>query len=126
MKPNPFGWIEIPVKDMSRAVAFYNGVFGFDLKVDDLGPLLMAQFPFDHDAPGCPGALVFNAEFYTPSSDSGILVYMECENVKKTLNKMKALGGKIIVPEKQISPEHGCMGVALDSEGNRLAVHAKS
>ena len=121
---NPIKWIEFPVSDMNRAVAFYNAVFGYDLKIIDLGALLMAQFPGDNASAGASGALVYNPAFYNSDSEKGPLVYLDCENVTDKLNLIEAHGGKTIIKEKQISPEYGSMGVALDSEGNRIALHA--
>ncbi len=36
-----------------------------------------------------------------------------------------ALGGSILVPKQQISPEHGYMAVFFDTEGNRVALHSR-
>jgi len=35
-------WVEIPVTDMDKAVAFYNRVFGYDMTIDTAGPNPMA------------------------------------------------------------------------------------
>jgi len=126
MKTNPIAWVEIPVNDMARAVTFYNAVFGFDLQTIDLGAIVMAQFPSSHEENGCSGALVYNQEFYHPENSKGPLVYINCDSVSRILELAKSNGGHILIAEKQISPEHGYMGVMLDSEGNRIAVQANA
>lgn len=126
MNANPIGWVEIPVSDITRAIKFYNSVFNYNLKAEDLGALQMAQFPFDHSKSGCAGALVYNQEFYNPDNSKGPLVYFECENVKETLERIGNNGGKILIEERLISQDYGYMGVGLDTEGNRIALHASS
>ena len=39
---NAVGWFEIPVKDMERAIKFYEGVFGVKLDRNQMGELDMA------------------------------------------------------------------------------------
>jgi len=41
------------------------------------------------------------------------------------LDRIEKAGGKIIQPKTQISPEYGYMGVFLDTEGNRIALHSQ-
>ena len=42
---NPVNWFEIPVRDMARAAAFYEQVFGVTLVLNELGAIQMAWFP---------------------------------------------------------------------------------
>lgn len=114
-------WFEIPVSDMERAKAFYETVFGMSIHVMELGPnFQMGIFP--HKDVGC--SLVFNPEFYKPSAD-GVLVYLNANpDLQSAYDKVEAAGGKVLIPKKQISPEHGFMAVFLDSEGNRLSLHS--
>jgi predicted enzyme related to lactoylglutathione lyase len=129
MKQNVFGWVEIPVNDMDRAVKFYNEVFGFELHRNQMGELEMAWFPSSEDpsSPGAAGSLVYHKEFYKPSQD-GSLVYFSSPsgNAENELRKVEASGGSVLVPKKLISPDVGYMGVFIDSEGNRVAIHSTS
>ena len=112
-------WFEIPVTDYNRAKKFYETVFETELTDLDFGPLKMAMFP--HDNVGC--ALCHNP-FYVPS-ENGTLVYMNAgEDLQHAQNRVEAAGGKVVVPKKQISPDHGYMAVFIDSEGNRMALHS--
>jgi len=120
---NPIGWIEIPVADMSRAVNFYNAIFGWDLKVMDFGQQSMAWFPADPEAYGSGGSLVQH-ESYVPS-EHGAVVYFECEDIAEVVSRVVDAGGEVIQAKKQISPEHGFMGLAKDTEGNRIAFHSQ-
>ena len=123
MKQNMVNWFEIAVSDMDRAQAFYEKVFDIKVTVQDIGGVQMGFFPERQDAPGAAGSLM-KYESYVPSQE-GSLVYFACENLQTELDRVEAAGGKIIRPKSQISPEHGYMGVLIDSEGNRIALHSK-
>jgi uncharacterized protein len=132
LKKHVFGWIEIPVADMDRAIKFYEAVFQFKISRNQMGPLDMGWFPYpttspDTPAPGAGGSLVYHADFYKPSAD-GALVYFtsQTENLGDELGRVEAAGGKILVPKTLIAPDYGYMGVFMDSEGNRVAVHSKN
>ena len=127
MKSNMVGWFEIPVKDMDRAVAFYNELFQIKIAVHDLGELVMGWFPFaeDPEAKGASGSLVYHKKFYKPSTD-GTLIYFTSRtgDIKDELSRIKKAGGKILKPKTQISEDHGYMALFLDTEGNRVALHS--
>lgn len=124
MKHNMVGWFEIPVNDMDRAKAFYETVFKIDIQVVDFGGILMGWFPDSGEAPGAQGTLI-KQESYIPSQE-GTLVYFISEDVQNELDRIVAAGGKIYQPKTQISPEHGFMGVFIDTEGNRVALHSSN
>jgi len=119
---NAIGWVEVPVTDMARAIKFYNAVFGWELSVVKFGELEMAWFPWEQAGQGASGTLIRDKN-YTPSP-LGTLVYFSCEDVATQVGRVVAAGGKVLQKKKQISPEHGYMGLALDTEGNRIAFHS--
>ena len=123
MKYNMVGWFEIPVNDMERAKAFYETVFQVEIKIVDFGGLTMGWFPDRGEVQGAQGTLI-RQESYIPSKE-GTLVYFISEDVQNELDRIEGAGGKIYQPKTQISPEHGYMGVFIDSEGNRVALHSK-
>jgi len=125
MKHNTFAWVEIPVNDMERAVSFYEKVFGVKLQQVDFGGMLMAWFPnVGNDLPGATGTLI-KQDTYIPSQE-GTMVYFYSEDVQNELDKIEAAGGKIYQPKTQISEEYGYMGVFIDTEGNRVALHSSN
>jgi hypothetical protein len=124
---NVVGWFEIPVADMNRAVQFYEAVFNFKLERHPMGSLDMSWFPLaEGDAVGASGSLVYNVEFYKPSTD-GTLVYMTAQSgdLANELSRVEVVGGKILIPKTQIGEGHGFMAVFIDSEGNRVALHSR-
>jgi len=125
-KNNVAGWFEIPVLDMDRAVKFYETVFDFKLQREKMGETDMAWFPFNMEAYGSAGSLVYDPDFYKPSSE-GVMIYLTANSgdVNKELGRVEAAGGKVTMEKKQISEEHGFMAVFIDSEGNRMALHSR-
>ena len=41
------------------------------------------------------------------------------------LGRVEKAGGKVLMPKTQITPDIGFMGLALDTEGNRIAFHSR-
>ena len=117
-------WFEIPVTDMERARKFYEAVFQVDIAVQQMNELQMGWFPAAAGKSGASGTLIRHPDWYFPSETKGPLLYFSSEDVRNELDRVEKAGGKIIVDKKQISPEHGFMGVFIDSEGNRIALHS--
>lgn len=124
MKQSMVVWFEIPVNDMDRAKAFYETVFDIKIGIQNFGGLLMGWFPFNEGQSGASGTLI-KQDSYIPSKE-GTLVYFNCEDVGNELSRVEAAGGQIYQPKTQISPEHGYMAVFIDTEGNRVALHANN
>jgi predicted enzyme related to lactoylglutathione lyase len=122
---NVVGWFEIPVRNIERAIKFYENVFNLKLERHEMGEFDMAWFPFG-DVPGSPGALVFHKEFYKPSID-GVLIYFTCHSgdLSNELAKVEPAGGKVLTPKKLITEEVGYMALCVDTEGNRIALHSR-
>jgi uncharacterized protein len=69
------------------------------------------------------GALVAN-ENYRPGQD-GVLAYLNAKpSIQQVLNRIAEEGGQIILPRTMISPEIGYMAIVIDTEGNRIGLHA--
>lgn len=120
------GWFEIPVADMDRAINFYQAVFDINISKHQMGPLLMGWFPALDSKPGAQGSLVFNKEFYNPSKTEGVLIYFtsQAADCAVELGRVEGAGGKVLQEKKLIAPDIGYMGLFIDSEGNRVAIHS--
>jgi uncharacterized protein len=117
-------WFEIPTADLDRATKFYETILGITLVPMDMPNFKMRMFPVEDNMTGISGALTYAPDFYQPQ-DNGTLVYLNANpDVQIVLDRIEAAGGKILVPKTEISPEIGYMGVFMDSEGNRVALHA--
>jgi len=114
-------WFEIPVKDLDRAVRFYEKAFEVKLSTEEMAGLKMAMFPFKQGAPGAAGSLVQGAS-YEPSH-AGSVVYFTVEDIPETLRRITANGGRTLMPMTGIG-EYGSIAQFEDTEGNRLALHS--
>ncbi len=120
---NPVGYFEVPVVDMDRATRFYSAVFGFDFERDTIDGYEMALLPFHDGAAGASGALA-KGDVYVPSK-TGAIVYFSVADIDATLARTVAAGGAVLYPRKAIGAA-GFVAEIEDSEGNRIALHARS
>lgn len=124
---NAISWFEIPTSDIDRAQKFYEKIFNIKLQPMDMDAekLKMRMFPLEDPMNGVGGALVKSDGFHKPSASDGPLIYLNGNpDVQIIMDRIEKAGGKIIVPKTEISPEHGFMGVFIDTEGNRIALHS--
>lgn len=117
-------WFEIPTNDIDRAQKFYETIFDMKMIPLNFPNLQMRMFPISSPM-NIGGALVYNEDFYQTSATAGPVVYLNANpDVQNVLDRIVAAGGTIVVPKTEISPEHGCMAIFIDSEGNRVALHS--
>ncbi|MEZ4740029.1 MAG: VOC family protein [Flavobacteriales bacterium] len=119
-RPKDFiSWFEIPVYDIQRASAFYNGIYGMQMEISYNGDYAMAFFPTDS---GVGGALVAGPGCIP--NDTGVLIYLNAGNdLDSVLGRVELAGGRVIMTKTLISAESGYFALFIDSEGNRLALH---
>jgi len=124
LRQNAISWFEIPAVDLDRAQKFYEVIFGMSMISLETPQLKMRLFPIE-DMTGVGGALCDSRGFHKPSATEGPLIYLNANpDVQIGLDKVEKAGGKIIIPKTQISPEYGYMAAFIDTEGNRIALHA--
>jgi len=126
IKTNAANWFEIPVSDFERAKDFYETILDFTMREHMGGNTRMGLFEYEADDDVCGGAIVYDPEFYTPSSN-GSLIYLNCEpGIQPVLDRVVDAGGKILQNKTIVSAtqEMGYWALILDSEGNRVALHA--
>lgn len=118
MMQNPVTYLEIPIKDMGRAIEFYEAVFAVALERVQIDGHDLALFPFDEKRQGISGALA-KGESYTPSR-GGPRVYFSVQSIDQTLTRIRLLGAKIAYPKTLV----GNFWIAefIDSEGNQIAI----
>ena len=120
-RSNPVVYFEIPATDLDRAMRFYGAVFGFTFQRESIDGNDMALFPLAAEAAGASGALA-KGSTYVPSK-TGSLVYFRTEDLAKTLERVKAAGGKVLYPVTATGA-NGYVAEFEDSEGNRVALHS--
>ncbi len=124
MESNMIGWFEIPTADIKRAKGFYDNVFNIDIQIQDFGGVQMGWFPYAEGKIGAAGSIIQH-EAYVPSETKGVLIYFSCKELSIELGRIEKAGGKVVQPKTQISPEVGFMGIFIDTEGNRIALHSR-
>lgn len=120
MRANPVGYVEIPVTDLDRAIAFYGAVFGYAFERVTLDGYEMALFPSSDGEAGASGALA-KGDVYTPSRD-GAVVYFSVDDIDAALDRASGRGAEILYP-KTFVYGNGHVAEIEDSEGNRIALH---
>ena len=118
---NSINWFAIPTDDLSRAVKFYNNIFGFEMHEMKMGESDLAFFPGEQ---GSVSGHLFKAEPFKPS-DKGPLLYLNAgDDLQKILDRVEEAGGKIVKEKTQVTPDIGYVGEFIDSEGNKVALHS--
>lgn len=118
---NLVNFIDIPATDFGRAVSFYKAILGLEINETEVFGTKMGFFP--SDGTNASGAIV-QGEDYKPSTD-GVIAYLNGGNdLQNVLDKVASNNGKVIVPKTHISPEVGYIGMFIDTEGNKMAVHS--
>jgi uncharacterized protein len=112
-------WFEIPASDFPRAIRFYEAIFASPLKHDSAWPNL-AIFPYER--PGISGAIA-HGEGHRPSP-AGVVIYLNCDGrFDAVLDRVEEAGGAVVEPKNYI-PNVGWVAQIVDSEGNRVGLHA--
>ncbi|MBO3759867.1 VOC family protein [Ciceribacter sp. L1K22] len=118
---NLFNWVEIPVTDMARAIAFYERLLDLSLEPVFMGRTVYAVFPSMEF--GVHGALV-KEEGRAPSS-AGPLVYLDANGKMDILERrLPAVGGQVVLGRTVLSEDVGEIIHFVDTEGNRIGLHA--
>lgn len=125
---NVLTWFEIPVLDTARAKKFYETILDIEMRTQTF-PETDEELTFFPAVPGViqatsgrvSGALVKNDR--SKPSKEGTTVYLNAYPVLQTvIDRIEAAGGKVIVPRTQIPA--GFISVFIDTEGNKVAIHA--
>lgn len=117
---NQIVWVDIPVKDLDRAIKFYSAVLGGAVHKEEIPGAPIGILPHSEgDVGGClvphPGG----------ASTRGPLLYLNANGrLDRAVAAVAANGGKVLEPKHQIGP-HGYRAIVLDSEGNRIALHSE-
>jgi len=114
-------WFEIPVRDLDRAQRFYEALFDAPLRREQIGEATLAVFSYDE--PGTGGCLFAGGDLQ-PSAN-GSIVYLNAEpSLDAVLARVERAGGRIATPKVQLPGDMGAFAHIIDTEGNRVGLHA--
>ncbi|MCA0240547.1 MAG: VOC family protein [Proteobacteria bacterium] len=116
-------WVDIPVTDLDRAIGFYAAVLGAKVTKEG-GPGFVFGL-LEHEGQDVGGCLYLPDQDNRPSA-TGPLVYLNADGrLQAAVAAVSAHGGQVLQPPHPIGP-HGWRAIVLDSEGNRIALHAQA
>ncbi|RJG07804.1 VOC family protein [Noviherbaspirillum cavernae] len=116
-------WFEIPSRDFSRAVSFYESIFDCKLKIEETGGPRMGIFTtLDEDSVGC----VIHGEHFAPSAHGPVLYLDATGSLDAILARIEPAGGHIAMEKMELPRNLGFIANFIDTEGNRLALHAQN
>jgi len=120
-KKDAITWFEIPAADLGRATRFYETVLGVEMKPEQMGPHKMAIFPYAN--PGVGGCLT--AGDGNQPAEHGNLVYLNAgASLKAALGRVERAGGRISLGQTALPDGLGFFAHIIDTEGNRVGLHA--
>ena len=121
---NSLNWFEIPATDLDRAKKFYEAIFDVQMYSMNVGGQDMAIFPSSPLAIGKVSGALVQSEMHIPS-ENGTVIYLNANpSIQLVIDRIEPNGGRIIVPKMLIDEQIGYMCHFLDTEGNRVGVHA--
>jgi predicted enzyme related to lactoylglutathione lyase len=116
-------WIEIPVKDLDRAMAFYQAVFQLEPTEIMTDAVRRTTTLVNTTEQGGVGLSLNQTANFEPS-DKGVLVYLDAgEDLTHHLQRAETAGGKIIEGKTSMG-QAGNYATILDTEGNCLALYS--
>ncbi len=123
---NSINWFEIPAKNIVRAKKFYETIFSIQMsEMMEMMGMKMVGFPGIPGGGKVNGALV-QSEVHTPMMDGCVLYLNANPNIEEVIDKISLAGGTIVMPRTLISPEVGYMAFFVDTEGNKIGLHAQN
>jgi predicted enzyme related to lactoylglutathione lyase len=104
-------WVDVSVDDLPKAIAFYSGLFGWDIEV---GPPEAGGYALAH----LDGRLAagIGPKMGDPAAPSAWTTYLATEDADVTADKIKGAGGQLPMPPMDVM-EEGRMAIAFDPAG---------
>jgi uncharacterized protein len=127
MSADTLCWTDIPVTNLDRASKFYSAVLGKEVRRLSEGRMEYGLLP--HEEQNASGCLVVRSDsggVDNRPSANGPLIYLSVEGrLDEAVEAARKNGGKVLRARQKIG-EHGFRAVIIDSEGNRIALHASA
>lgn len=124
---NVITWFEIPVSDINRAKVFYEEILDIEMITRKDGDDEGVFFPFNPKIVQATSGRVtgvLSKSVRSSPSGNGTVVYINASpNIQAVLDKVEKAGGKIFAPKTQIPA--GFIAIIMDTEGNRVGLHAE-
>ena len=117
-------WFEIPVADLDRAIRFYEALTGRKLRREAFGGPGEELAVFEVDERVAVNGALLRSPDARPAAQ-GTMVYLNAgPRIDLWLERVPAAGGRVLVGKTALPPGMGFFAHILDSEGNRVGLHA--
>lgn len=113
------GWFEVLGPDPDALVKFYAKQFGWKTKRNEMGTIIYHEVDTQAGGHGCAGGIGNSFD-----GQPHCTVYAGVDDVTKTLERAEALGGKIVMPESQVT-EQTIIGQFADPQGNVFGLYKR-
>lgn len=124
---NILTWFEIPVSDIDRAKTFYETILDIEMVKRIDGNDEAVFFPFNPNVvqatSGRITGVLSKTHRNSPSSNGTVVYINASPGIQTVLDKVEQAGGKIIAPKIKIPA--GFIAIIIDSEGNKIGLHAE-
>jgi uncharacterized protein len=121
---NSLNWFEIPVTNLIRAKRFYETIFQIKMELmPEMLGMKMAAFPWETGSEKVNGAIC-ESEMHQPSMDGAVIYLNANPSIQDILDRIEPAGGQVLMPRTEITPDIGYMAFFIDTEGNRIGLHA--
>jgi uncharacterized protein len=117
--PNPVVHFEVAGKDGKRSMDFYSQLFDWKLQIE---PKMNYGMVSQQDGAGIGGGVYQTMDGMHPH----ITFYVQVDDLQKYLDRAVKLGGKMLMPPKEINPEIGWMAMFADVDGNAVGLFKMS
>lgn len=122
---NAINWFEIPVTDITRARKFYETIFEIQMSDMEMPGMKMSAFPYEPGSGKLSGGIAQSA-MHKPSME-GTVVYLNADpEIQVVLDRIEGAGGKVVMPRTVIDENIGVMAFFIDTEGNKVGLHARN
>ena len=127
---NVLTWFEIPVLDTTRAKKFYETIFDIVMTTKTFTETNeeLTFFPYDPNVKqalsGRVTGVLSKSKDRTPNRKRNIYIYINASpHIQVVIDKVEKAGGKVLIPKTEAP--FGLFSIILDTEGNRIGLHAE-
>jgi predicted enzyme related to lactoylglutathione lyase len=124
---NVITWFEIPVSNIDRAKKFYETILDIEMVKRTDGDDEALFFPFNPNVvqatSGRVTGVLSKSERNSPSGNGTVVYINASPDLQTVLDKVEQAGGKIVAAKMPIPA--GFIGIIIDTEGNRVGLHAE-
>jgi predicted enzyme related to lactoylglutathione lyase len=124
---NVVTWFEIPVTDIDRAKTFYETILDITMVKRADGNDESVFFPYNPNVvqatSGRVTGVLSKTERNKPAN-YGTMVYINASpDLQVVVDKVEKAGGKVLAPRVEIPA--GFIAIIIDTEGNKVGLHAE-